>query len=88
MTPDNCPECSTPWKSDQTIFQHFLSKGKTESEARDIATNYGCTPETPKHFSKDVIGIEIQGQYDGVSYWECQKCKTTFDRFTMKKVTK
>jgi hypothetical protein len=47
---------------------------------------YGCTPSTPQHFSVNVVGIEIQGQYDGVSYWKCTPCGTVFDRWTMKPV--
>jgi hypothetical protein len=44
---------------------------------------YGCTPKSPKHFGKNVIGIEIRGKYDGISYWECQVCKAMFNRWTM-----
>lgn len=52
----------------------------------ETAGHYGCTVETPKHFSKNVVGIEIQGMYDGISFWECQKCGTTFNRWTMLEV--
>ncbi len=85
MKPSQCPECSTPWEEEEIIFQHFLAKGKTVEEASKTAANYGCTPQTPKHFGKDVIGIQIRGGYDGVSFWKCQKCETVFDRFTMEK---
>ena len=33
------------------------------------------------HFSR-LIGIEVQGSYDGVSYWKCPDCATVFDRWT------
>ena len=85
MSPNSCPECNTPWREEETIFQHFLNKGKSVEEAAETASHYGCTPQTPKHFGKDVVGIEIQGHYDGVSYWQCKKCEATFNRFTMKK---
>jgi rubredoxin len=29
-----------------------------------------------------MMGIEIQGGYDGVSYWYCPVCETYSDRFT------
>lgn len=83
-----CPSCKTPWEEDITIYQHFLNQGYSKEEAQETAEFYGCTKEKPRNFGKDVAGIEIQGKYDGVSYWECQKCKDVFDRWTMKKVEK
>lgn len=83
MTPKQCPSCKEPWEETETIYEFFLNKYKDEEKALEAAKCYGCTPETPKHFGKNIIGIEIQGQYDGISYWKCQCCKTTFDRWTM-----
>jgi transposase-like protein len=37
------------------------------------------------HFSR-LIGIEIRGGYDGVSFWECPDCHARWDRFTGEKV--
>jgi hypothetical protein len=37
--------------------------------------------EGTTHFSR-LIGIEIQGGYDGVSYWKCPDCGATWNRFT------
>ena len=82
-----CPKCKIPWEEKETIYEFFLNKYQDEEKATSAAKNYGCTPESPKHFGKNVIGIEIQGMYDGISFWECQGCKTTFDRWTMKEVT-
>jgi len=52
-------------------------------------------PKKFRHlYSKDstnfsrLIGIEIRGGYDGVSYWECPDCHTRWDRFTGEKVGK
>lgn len=39
------------------------------------------------HFSR-LVGIEIRGGYDGVSYWECPDCLRVWDRFTGKEVFK
>lgn len=35
------------------------------------------------HFSR-LIGIEILGGYDGVSYWRCPDCNAEWDRWTGK----
>ena len=75
-----------PWEEKETIYEFFLNKYGDEAKARETAGHYGCTVETPKHFSKNVVGIEIQGMYDGISFWECQKCGTTFNRWTMLEV--
>lgn len=87
MKETHCPKCGTPWEEEETIYEHFLQRYGSEEKARETAAMYGCTPENPKHFGKDVVGIEIPGKYDGVSYWQCQKCDTVFDRWTMKETT-
>ena len=79
----NCPSCNTDWEEEETITQYFESQGYSHRKAVQTAAMYGCTPKSPKHFGKDVTGIEIRGKYDGISYWECQVCKVIFDRFTM-----
>lgn len=79
----SCPSCEAPWEAEETIYQHFVNRGKTPAEATKSAEMYGCTPENPKHFGINVVGIEIPGKYDGVSFWKCQECETVFDRWTM-----
>ena len=79
----NCPSCNIEWEEKETIKEHFERKGYSARKASQTAAMYGCTAESPKHFGKNVIGIEIQGKYDGISYWKCQVCKVIFDRFTM-----
>ena len=32
------------------------------------------------HYS-NLIGVEIPGFYDGISYWKCPYCGATFSRF-------
>ena len=87
MHPKECPKCGTAWEEKETIYEFFLRRENgNEEEARKIAGYYGCTPENPKHFGKDIIGIEIQGEYDGVSRWKCLKCETEFDRWTLKEI--
>ena len=83
-----CPSCSTPWEEHLNIYEFFLTQGKNKAEASKAAEMYGCTKEEPRHFGKDVVGIEVPVKYDGVSYWQCQKCEDIFDRWTMKKIKK
>jgi len=82
----NCPSCNTDWEEDETITEYFESQGYSHRKAVQTAALYGCTPKSPKHFGKNVVGIEIQGKYDGVSYWKCTECETVFDRWTMEVV--
>lgn len=88
MHDKRCPKCGVEWQEKETIYEFFLNKYGNEEKARETAKYYGCVPENPKHFGKNVVGIEIQGMYDGISFWECQECKSTFDRWTMKEVDK
>ena len=82
IPPKTCPNCNTPWEEKETIYDHFRGKGYSKEAAAESAESYGCTKGNPKHFGKDVMGIETDN-YDGVSYWACQKCEATFDRWTM-----
>ena len=93
-----CPTCKTPWQSEETITECFheryskegvpdymIKDNPTESvadAAAKTASSYGCTPETPKHFGKDVILIELRGVYDGALYNLCQVCDTYYNRFS------
>ena len=86
MHAKNCPKCGIAWEEERSIYEYFLEKYNDETQARKTAEMYGCTPEAPRHFGKNVVGIEVQGMYDGISFWECQSCKGTFDRWTMKEV--
>ncbi|MEK6832530.1 MAG: hypothetical protein AABY32_00655 [Nanoarchaeota archaeon] len=38
----------------------------------------------PYRFSR-LIGIEYQGEYDGISAWQCPDCKTIWNRFSGEK---
>jgi len=72
-----CPSCGIAWEEEETIEEYFLRQGKTPEEAKEIASHYAGT-----HFGKNVVGIETD-EYDGVSYWYCKSCDTTFNRWTM-----
>lgn len=78
---DSCPHCGTAWREEKSIYEHFLEKYGNEEEARKSASSYGCTEDNPKHFGKNVIGVQVLG-YDRVCYWRCTCCNSCFDRFT------
>jgi hypothetical protein len=52
-----------------------------EANALDTANSYGWTKEKPRSFKHTVIGVEVQGAYDGVLFWHCTKCNTYWKRF-------
>ena len=93
---DQCPECGFFWKGED-IHAHFLKRraegdshyaDKTDEEIRETAGHYGWTEEEPISFSH-IVGIELPyghpNRYDGVSYWMCPKCRTTWNRFSGEK---
>ena len=93
---DNCPECGADWNKGD-IFEYFMLrketgdehyKDKTVEEIKEVAGHYGWTEENPKCFRR-LIGIELPyghpNRYDGVSYWRCPDCETTWNRFTGEK---
>jgi hypothetical protein len=84
---NNCPHCNVEWQEKETIYEYFLLKyDGDKSKAKETAKAYGCTEQSPKHFSKNVIGVQVLGYYDGVAYWKCKSCNTCFDRFTFEQV--
>lgn len=58
----------------------------TDPEQHDTFTCPFCKAdlsyEVNGHRYSKLSGIEIQGGYDGVSYWYCPECMTVWDRFT------
>ena len=56
-------------------------------DAGDIPEKSRQHYSPPYKWSK-LMGIEIEGGYDGISIWECPFCKTQWDRFTDKKIEK
>jgi hypothetical protein len=81
------------WQGED-ILEHFLQRkvdgdphyaNKTNEEIKEVAGHYGWTEENPKCFSH-LLGIEDPRLYDGISFWQCPECKTTWDRFTGEEV--
>lgn len=79
--PKECPNCKIPWEAKENIYDYFRNAGETKERATEIAANYGCTKENPKHFGTNVIGVEYPGKYDGVWEWSCTNCKHVVPRF-------
>jgi len=54
---------------------------KTSWVAGDIPEEHREHYSPPYKYSR-LIGIELRGKYDGVSYWQCPECKTKWNRWT------
>ncbi len=87
-----CPKCNSNWDGG-SILETFL---KQRDAAQPGEFRYGWTDEQVENNMKECysppyrwgreIGVELSydhpNYYDGVSYWQCPDCKTTFNRFT------
>lgn len=81
-----CPKCGSDWDGG-SILETFIRQrdegseywaGKSDQEIEEeMKSSYGA----PYRWGRE-IGIEIQGGYDGVSFWRCPDCGTDFDRWT------
>ena len=89
---DNCPKCNSSWIGG-SILEEFL---KQRDNAKEGGYRFGWTDEqveesmkecySPPYVWKREIGIEILGQYDGISRYLCPDCNTQFDRWTGKEI--
>jgi uncharacterized Zn ribbon protein len=79
---ENCPKCGSNW-NDGDIFQKLreLHPEESDEEILESAEMFGWSKENPKHFSR-CIGIEDPFVYDGISWWRCPDCETTWNRWT------
>lgn len=87
----SCPSCKASLDGG-SISETFIKQ-------RDEGAKYwqGKTNEEIEQYVKDSysapyrwgreIGIEFQGEYDGISAWQCPDCKYTWNRFTGKPIT-
>lgn len=82
-----CPECHKSWDAGR-IWEVWRKmdnyKDKTDEELQAMEKE---SYSEPYHFSK-LIGIEDSKKYDGISWWHCPFCKSTWDRFTGKLIGK
>jgi len=71
----SCPHCKVDFDGGdiyESLRAHHLYKDKTDEEVREIASNYGWSPETPRRFSR-LITVKIQGTRQ--QYYQCPDCK-------------
>lgn len=81
---DNCPNCNADWNGGdiaEELLKHNPDYYKDIAGAQKGARSYGWTPENKLQF-KRYIGVEIQGEYDGISYYQCPDCGEYWNRFT------
>lgn len=78
MYPETCPNCKADLKG-PNVYEKFLEEYGDEARALEAAARCGHTDENPKFFWR-AIGIEVQGGYDGISYWKCPDCGHQWDR--------
>ena len=85
-----CPKCGSDWDGG-SILETFIKQreegvkcwqGKSDEQIeKEMKESY-----SPAYRWGREIGIELAynhpKHYDGVSYWKCPDCKTTFNRFT------
>ena len=86
----SCPKCKSSWDGG-LIVEEFIKQreegstlweGKSDKEIKKYVEE---TYSKPYRFGR-LIGIEIQGGYDGISYYQCPDCKATWNRFTGEEV--
>lgn len=83
-----CPKCKSDWRG-ETILATYIKQRDIERSNWQGFTDEHLIIHIKQHYSPPyrfgrLIGIEVQGKYDGVSYWRCPDCTTTFNRFTGK----
>ena len=80
-----CPECGKSWDRGRIkdIWRKLPNYDKYSDEKLEEMEKSSYSE--PYHFSH-LVGIEVRGKYDGVSYYQCPFCKATWDRFTGEKV--
>lgn len=95
MSLGNCASCGVSFKGAPIDPKHFVwpdshnvDKWCIEAQGRwgsCVCLPYGDLPEDERFYST-LMGIELAydhpKHYDGVSYWQCQSCGFTWDRWT------
>lgn len=84
--PTQCPKCKTNLVEEMIEFFKRqrdegvkMWEGMTNDDIqRYINQFYG----KPPHLYNRVIGLEFQGEYDGISAWKCPDCNYEWNRFT------
>lgn len=82
-----CPKCGSDWDGGSIV--DTFKRMRDESDPRWQKTDEEIEEEVKMYYRPPYrwgreIGVEIIGDYDGISYWKCPDCKTLFNRFTGK----
>lgn len=82
----HCPVCDYDWDGGSILESwkekreagqdYYVGRSDTDLEA-EMHEFYS----PPFRWSR-LIGVEIQGKYDGVSEWMCPRCNSRWDRWT------
>ncbi len=91
---NHCPRCGTPWLDPRempiVLFEENRAAYPTMEKAEEAAESYGWTKENKIHPGMDVVGIQYShtnpNRYDGISEWQCGKCKVRIGRWTGKQI--
>lgn len=89
----SCPECMSDLKGAPMDPKHFVHDRESDTHKRSVETHkryelkgectclpYGDLPPEERFYSR-VIGMNIQGVYDGVLIWCCPDCGHHWPRF-------
>ena len=84
---DKCPKCGVSWLGEPIIDSFKKSKWCKDFTDLQIEETVKSMYAEPYCWQRQ-IGIQLPRDHpkyiDGVSYWMCPDCKTTFNRFTEK----
>jgi hypothetical protein len=81
-----CPKCNADWDGG-SIVDTFKKQRDEGSEywkdySEEQIEEYVKESYFPPYRWGRQIGIEVQGEYDGISYYQCPDCETIWDKFT------
>lgn len=86
----SCPKCGVSWDGG-SIVETFIQQREEgarnwQGMSDDDIQAYVDESYSPPHRWGRQIGIELAydhpNHYDGISYWKCPDCETTWNRFT------
>lgn len=79
--PDRCPKCGASMEGDPIPEGHRRHKPDHDEQVARYDRCY-CLPWGDRtHFSR-LIGVQINGIYDGALYWACPDCSHAWPRWT------
>ena len=81
MQQTRCPECNANFDAGavfDTLRPQTWCQGMSDEQLRQyVSEHYG---DENARFSR-LIGVEVQGLYDGVIKWRCPDCSAEWPRF-------